>query len=82
MMLTTMSTRIRDAETRMEQVIRKCQCCIGSVDIEDVVCTNISCHVCFEYSSLKQELRYYDYIQRLIFTFMNVEYSVFYQSYQ
>ena len=78
MMLTTMSTRIRDAEIRMEQVIRKCQCCIGSVDIEDVVCTNISCRVCFEYSSLKQELRYYDYIQRLIFTFTNAECYVFY----
>lgn len=77
MMLTTISTRIRDAERRMEQVTRTCQCCIGSIDIEDVVCTNISCDICFEYSSLKQELRYYDYIQRLIFSFVNVEYSVF-----
>ena len=65
-MLTTVINAIQETEMKLKLLLAKCNVCIGSIDIEDVECTNLNCDNCFDVRKVKNELVYHQYMHRII----------------
>ena len=74
MMLTTVMNAIQETEKKLELLLAKCSVCIGSIDIEDVECTNLNCNNCFDVRKVKNELFYHRYIYRITCTVIERQY--------